>query len=217
MVEEKIKNKRSLIVSLTAIGVITIIIFLIVLKINIPTFPLWQVILYSIILIVLGIAIYFFTVYLSKKNTNVKQDNLNGKLPPAITIEQAREMAISAVKCPVYADYVGKSCLGEKVFHLGKNIKNNIYLYRAKGLYENSEYYIMINMNYPQLYRTVIINPKNEHEIMSALMALSQDPIEESPIRTIINRNVLTGNEQLIQEKVNEQDSKENTKQEDDI
>lgn len=217
MVEEQ-TSKSHLVSILAAIGAIIIIVFLIILKINIPKFPLWQVFLYSIIVIVVAVGIYFFSSYLSKRKKSI-QENGSSKVPAAITVEQAREMAIKAIKSPIYADYVGKSCLGEKVFHLGKNIKNNIYCYKCKGLYETNDiYYVLINMNWPNIYRTVLINPKDDKEVLNAMMMLSQNPEEEPSTREIVTRNALTGSEQVIKETIKKEDkTAEDKKKEEDL
>jgi hypothetical protein len=211
MVEE-VNNKKNLISILAGIGALLIIIFLIIIKVNIPTFPLWQVILYSILVIIIALGIFFFSKYMAKNKGKELLDEKNGKVPPAITIEQAREMAVKMIMNPMYADYVGKNCLGERTYHMGKNVKNNIYCLKATGLYEKDIYYILINCNYPSVLRTVLINPKSEFEVIHAMKMLSQSPEEEPDMRKITTRNPILGTEQTIEETMKKEEKEDETK-----
>lgn len=218
---EEQKNKdtenglQKLVISVTAIIVIFLVIVLLIIKATIPTFPVWQIFLYSFVIIVIGIGVYYFIKWYSKNKNKIKNKE-EDKLPPAITIEQAREIAQKAVQNPTYADYI-PNCLGEKIYNLGKNKKSRIYKYMAKGKYEKDTYVILINMHYPNELQTILISPKSADEIYNAMMLLAINPEDDIEPRIIVNRNLLTGAEQVIKEPAKKDVDTKQDKLEEDI
>jgi len=210
-----VEKNTTILKILTVAFIIFILGILVIAKINIPSFPLWQVFLYAIIFIIIAFAIYFIIKKYSSKDKEEKDKENN--LPTAITLEQARELAINAIKSKHYADYIHTNIISERVYHLGKNIKNNIYMLKAKGIYENNNYYILINMHKPEILKTILLNPKTESEIFQAMMYLAEQPMDEPNVRTIVNRNILTGNEQVIQEKLKDTEEKKEEEKKEDI
>lgn len=196
---------------LIIIGIIMIAIVWII-KYNVESFSiLWLIISIVAIILFIGGLIFLMNKYLINASSNkaLKQD----ELPRSITLAQAVEIAKEATKTEEFADYLG-GCLDYGVEQLGKGKKSNIFYYKAKGFYENSVYYILINMHYPLEKRAILIDP-SEERLVRAKMLLATYPEEEPNVKETITENPLLGTRQIILEKQKQEDKKVETKQED--
>lgn len=198
-VDQNKNNGEKLVRIISIIGGIISLIILIIIKVNVVGFKLGYFI-FSMLFVVILCIVAIVTFHFMQKRKNVKEEteeNLK-KLPPAITLEQAREIAVKATQNPTYADYI-PNCIGEGVQQLGKGVKSNVYMYKAKGLYQKDTYVVLINMHYPNQMRSIQINP-SEEQIQKSMMLLANFPEDEPSMRKITIENPLLGTRQTTEE-----------------
>ncbi len=199
---EKNKNEK-LIKYLSIFTGITLLVVLIIVKVNSPAFKFLPFVLAIIGLIVFFGGIIFISRLLDRKKIKSAETS-EEKLPKAITYEQAREIAKAATKNPDYAEYIN-GCLGETVEQLGSGVKSSIYCYKAQGYYRGNTIYVLINMHYPREKKTILIDP-TPFELEKAKMSLSMNPAAEPSTRIIKRRNPLLGTEEEETEVIREKE-----------
>lgn len=212
------KSNEKLVRTLTIISAIVLLITITIVKFNVESFSvtLFLIIIILIVFLAGGIIVAFH--YIQKnKEEKIQTEEQSKKLPPAISLEQAREIAVQATQNPTYADYI-PHCLGESVEQIGKIVKSNIYIYKARGVYQPNLYVVMLNMHFPNQMRTILIDPK-ENEIHRAKMLLANYPEDEPNIKRTVTENPLLGTRQVTEESITppEEPKKEEEKKEKDI
>lgn len=212
-INKEVKKGVGAVSWIAAIFAVVGIITLIIIKVNMPSFPWWQTIIIGVIFILICIGVAF-TFYMLEKNKD-KTENLKeeSKLPKPCSLAEARKMAIDSIKDPIYADYISDN-LGEGVNSYGTNIKNSIYWFKAKGTYEDVTYLVLINMNYPNTHKTIIINPK-DNDIHRYSNMLTMQPEPEPHYKTIVTSSPFTGVQSVSKEPVTESKIEEEKKKED--
>lgn len=180
IVKKKRPVEKFLKVLSIAVGVILLLIIFIA-KYNVPEFPWGIVVTLTVVIAVGTIGIFFnFEILRWFKARKEKKEGGEEKLPPRISLEQARAIVNSALVNPQYADHV----LGyesEETRQIGKAIKSTIYICKVKGVYESSVYYILINMHYPTELRAILINP-SKYELIRAINSLAVSPEDEPDV-----------------------------------
>lgn len=206
------KSDKFIIVLITIFIIIASIV-LIIIKANNVNFKLGYLLL-SIagVIIVLSFFGYGFH-FLFNKKLGLAEDKKEEKLPPAITVEEAREIAINAVKNKVYADYI-IDCKGETSEHLGKNIKSLVYCYIAQGKYEDALYYVILNRHFPNQTISILIDPSDD-EILRAKILSAVYPEEAPSVKKTRLENPMTGVVQTTEEFIKDKDEKEKAKEKD--
>ncbi|MEK6878846.1 MAG: hypothetical protein AABY22_04560 [Nanoarchaeota archaeon] len=205
VLKEEIPKKKSKFGTVLKIlsGIIcsAILIILIIVKTNIPAFPLgWFVFLIALTIFIFGVIFFGFDIIRKiKEKTKETEELTKEKLHAVITLEQARELAQNALTNPHFADYTA-GCYGEKTETIGENIKSKVYIYKTKGLYENNGegdfIYIIINMHDPNLH-DILINP-SPVELRGAIRGCSIDPPQTPDIEEIREGPSLSGIERTI-------------------
>lgn len=193
---------------LIGIGVFFLVVIVLI-KYNVESFSIGYAILSGAIII----AFFGGLIFVLNKYVFKESDAINPKkneLPKSITLAQAVEIAKEATKTEEFADYLN-GCLNYGVEQLGHGTKSNIFYYKAKGLYENSIYYILLNMHYPLEKRAVLIDP-TEKELARAKMLLATYPEEEPNVKETVTENPLLGTRQVIIEKQAKEDKEEDKK-----
>jgi hypothetical protein len=143
---------------------------------------------------------------------------LDGKLPPAITIEQAKSLIKEQLQSPEYADYA----IGwkqHKIYNIGKSIKSRILVVQLETVYNTAPYqFYIMNMHYPKDMWSYISQEKyNISEITRAVNSLAVSPEEEPDTTVIEEENVLTGNKRKVTETKKREEKKEEKKEEGDF
>jgi len=193
---EEEKTSKNLVTTLSIVIGLVLIVILIIIKVNIPSFSILSLIL-SISGIILFFGIVIFIADRVKKGFNIK-DGEQDRIPKPISLEQAREIAKKATVNPEYADYLFE-CLDEHIEEHGKGVKNLIYIGKFKSYYEGGEVVVLINMNYPNERRCIITHP-NEIKVNRAAMMLPSHPadiIQQKETRIV---NPVLGIEQITTE-----------------
>lgn len=175
----------------------------IIVKSTVPSFSVTKM-LVSIGFIVIFFGSVIFIWHLIEKNKELKKekDEEKKKQPEAITIDQARDIALNAVTNVHYADYIDK-ILWDASEELGKGTKSNVYTLCGVGYFVKEKYYVIINMHFPEKKRAILIDP-TDHQLRRAQQLCATYPEAEPNFREITTENVLTGNRQTIKEKVEE-------------
>jgi len=187
---------------------ILFIIILVIIKVNNPEFKLGWLILWIVVIVLLTV-LAFLVIYLINKFKNKKELDLSKTLiPPAITIEQAREIAKRATRNEDYAEYVDKP-LGERTIKVGYNKKEWVYIRKCLGEYCNDIFYIFVNMHYPDKKNIFIV--KNDvfgeewwahSKIIAVANELCDDPTPQASTRETYIRNPITMTEERIRETI---------------
>lgn len=198
-------------ITLIVIAVVFIIIISIV-KANSPNFRTLPFIILLVVGLVfffgVGIAAHFFN---RKKNPEPEKDE---KLPAAITVAQAHELAIKILQTPRYAENIDE-ILDEGTFAVGKGIKSDIYCLVVKGELTKSIYAICMNMHYPENKWRILINPKPgldgdwSPEVYKAIQLLATYPEDQPDIRKITYEDPVRGTRQTVEEFKHEDEPKE--------
>ena len=196
---EEVGNSEKLVRILSGILAVAFIVVLILVKVANPDFKLGLLIfiIVAILVFFVGIGIGFH--YWQKRKVLEKvpgAERVNEKLPPAITLEQARELAKRSVVNVHYCDYI-PHCLGETNELLGKSVKSFIYTYKGRGVYKKDVYCIIMNRHYPNETLNILINP-DQHEINRAKMLAASHPEDEPETEVIERKNPLLGTEERI-------------------
>jgi hypothetical protein len=167
-------------------------------------------------LAIIGLALgaWFASTKLFFKST--PELNLQDRLPKPCTVGERREAVEFLIMRDNYTNHV-TTWLGEKTWQKGKGIKSLIHAFLIETDEKNSNvrYLVIINCHDPLNKRDVIpIEEKEEQEGIwkkAEILAdfLADYPEEPIPTRKIINRNVLTGNEQFIEEQGSKPEEKE--------
>jgi hypothetical protein len=181
---------------------IVIIVVLIIIKVNVPTFKVWVLLVAIATVVAFFAAVYYYVSGMGK--SNAKKEEEDHHIPRPISLEQAREIAKNCLRNPEYAEYT-TACLGENIQQRGKQTKNDIYISKWKGYYSNDDIYILINMNYANLRRTIMINP-TPMELEQAKMYLANEEAVMMKEMKIVNPTL--GIEQTITEPQKESDKK---------
>lgn len=177
--------------------------------------------------IVIGIIIFvaatFFIIFylfsLKKQREDIESERV---LPLAITMEQARELAIKATESPEYHEYT-RAGKGEKIKHAGHGNKTWIYCRRSQGQYTRDWFFVIINMHFPDKKTILTLEDDlgllwfNHPAIISAVNDLSESPIRDPDIITRVSENPIFGSkemvEKIIQEKEEEKNKEEKNKE----
>jgi hypothetical protein len=141
-----------------------------------------------------------------------------GKLPSAITIEQARELIKEQLQDPTYADY----CVGWKdhrIFNIGKGIKNRILWVHLDLVYSDKPYtFYLMNMHFPRELWAIITQDKyNPSELMRNINALSVSPEDEPNERVIEEENPMTGVKRKVTETHRQEEKEKEEKKKEDF
>lgn len=143
---------------------------------------------------------------------------MEGKLPPAITIEQAKVLIREQLQTPEYADYV-VGWMQHKVYNIGKSIKSRILVVQLESIYNTAPYqwYIM-NMHYPkELWSYISQDKYNASEITRAINSLAISPEEEPDTTVIEEENAITGTRRKVTETKKNETKVEKKEKEDDF
>ena len=212
MVDNQVVNRDSkkmwnIILSIAAVVLLCV---LVIIKVNNEEFSIGWTIAIGIIIIAFFAVVIFGINFFSRKSAP-ETTSEDKKLPRAVTVEQATEIAIRAIKNPHFGDYVF-DCLGEGIEEHGRGVKSTIYIYKAKGEYEGCTYVILVNMHYPLEKHRVLINP-TDLEVEKAKMMLADFPEPDPAKRIITTKNPILGTEQTVEE-INPQKEEEKNKSE---
>jgi len=191
--EEKIKKEKMW----KTIGVIFLIFGIILLVVwassskNFKIFPFLGGVGVVLILFVgmfWGVGIYRRMQELQEKNKGL------GKLPPPVTISQARELIKEQMQSPEYCDIV-QSWKQHRVYNLGVGTKNRILVVQLDMVYETSPYqFFLMNLHFPkELWDYVCQEKYNPSEITRLANALSVSPEDEPDQDIIEEENPMTG------------------------
>jgi hypothetical protein len=203
------KQQRLTYILIVAIAIIAII-ALIIVKINVPTFKLGNLLIISGIVILVLAGIGFGIHFLSIKNSSLPEKK---ELPTAITTEEAVIFCENLIKHKPYYDYIEIDG-GTQTEQAGKGQKSSIFTCKGNGKYTGRKYVIILNMHTPTKINTVLINPK-ESEIYAAKIHTALQPEEEPMIRRIFSKNPILGTETISEEVTKPEDKKEDKKEAD--
>lgn len=215
--EQKKSNSEKLVRILSGILAVAFIIVLILVKIANPDFKLGLLLFLILLIVLFFVAIvigFHFWNRRQKLDRSKSATPINEKLPAAITLEQARELAKRSVENVHYADYI-PHCDGETNELLGKMVKSYIYTYKSKGVYEDDIYVIVMNRHFPNETLNVLINPKLRDVDRAKTLAASH-PEDEPDLEVIERKNPLLGTEEVIT-KTSKKAAEEKNKKEEDI
>lgn len=201
--EEPQKDKKKLAQVIISIVLVFVFAILIVIKVQSQTFPLGWVI-FGFFALVLGL---FATwkgadIYLRLKESD-ELKNKKGELPPAITLEQARELIEKQLSGPQYADYTN-GWAQHKVYVVGKGLKQQVLLVQLEPTEYSSKPYqwFIINMHYPStLWGYIEQETLNIGDLMKTVNMMVTDPEDEPDIKVTEEESPLTGIKRRIIEK----------------
>lgn len=216
---DEIKNSEKLVRILSGILAVAFVVVLILIKIANPDFKIGMLIFIIVLILLFFVGIVIgFHFWQKRKKIDVipgGAPTLNQKLPPAITMEQARELARMSVVNPHYADYI-PHCLGERNELLGKSVKSYIYAYKARGVYKKQIYCIVMNRHFPNETLNILINP-DLHEINRAMMLAASHPEDESTKEQTVAVNELLGTTITTTKEIREKKAEEENKKKEDM
>lgn len=181
------------------IGIVFTVIFLIVLvlvKLSVPSFTLGPFI-FSILGVLLFFGLIIGVYHFISKRIASPVEAPNKKLAPAVTLEQAREIAIKCTQNAAYADYI-TGCLGEEVEELGKT-GSLVYTYKGKGKYEKDIYYVVLNMHAPEKRMSILFNP-SENKLLNAKLKAADNPVIEVGKKITTVSNPISGTQVITEE-----------------
>lgn len=214
-----LENKKLMIIIFIIIGVVCLI-SLALIKFSNPQFPLGAVISIGIVIVlffIIMIGIYTFWQNRAKNKSSPEKvkDKKEEKLPPAITIEQARELAIKQLKHPLYADYPNGSNKETNEF-LGKNVKSYVYSYTTIGEHTKQKYVIIMNRHYPNETLNILIDP-SDYEINKSKLNAAFSPDDEPDVEITERKNPLLGTEEVIRKETRSKVEKKNEEKKEDL
>jgi len=153
-------------------------------------------ILTIVLIVIISVFLFFvFKVQAWRDTTQKLKDQLSSKLPPTITIEQARFLAQQLVMTPAYSDMIPYPEM-EKIVSVGKNPTSKIFHYQAKGIYAPHNWYdVVINLHEPFKLRSILVN-KQPSQVTKVLNGLAKVGNEEPDMETTESYNPMTGAEQ---------------------
>lgn len=161
---------------------------------------------------VLGILMYGWS-KISKKLNPDKPASASDKLPPAITLMQARELMRQALADPMYMDEFDLSRMEKEVVEEVGKPASKVYLVVGWGKYEPKKHYaIGINMHYPDTMRSMLVDP-TDYEITKMKNGLAVYPVEEIPIKRTLAENPILGTRVLTEEPQAKPEEKDNKKE----
>ena len=195
-------------------GIILLIslITLVSIKISNPEFKVWKLILYGMLILIICFSLFFYCQIIkmlkNRNEINIKQNIL----PAPITLEQARELAENSILNKTYVDHI--ECIGEKVEVVGQKLKSSIYTYHGTGILSKQEYFIIINMHYPDTYKSILIDPRSDYEVNKAKQSLAIDPEPEPSFKETVLESPLTGVKSTTKEFIKEKEEEKKEKEE---
>lgn len=214
MPESNISNSEKVVRILSIILAIVFLIVLVLVKVANPEFKLGMVFFIGFLIILFFVGIIVGYHYFQKKSPAVAESTGDQVIPPAITLEQTREIVHSLLRNPVYADYI-PDCKGETNELLGESPQSLVYTYKAKGVYDKDMYYVIINRNYPNELFNILINP-NLNELNRAKRLCAKKPGAEPNVKETTSENPLLGTKTVTREIiVDTSKEKEKAKKED--
>ncbi len=192
-----------------------LIIALILVKVANPNFKLglFLFISFLIILFFAGLVIGYHFWKKRKVMETVSGPKSDEKLPPAVTIEQARELVHKMIRHPTYCDYIPE-CQGETNELLGKNVKSYVYSYKGIGVYSGDKYVLVMNRHFPNETLNVLINP-TKAEIHRAKTLAAAHPEDEPDIEEVTTENPFTGTTMTTKKVKHGESKKDEAKKED--
>ena len=137
-----------------------------------------------------------------------------GKLPPAITLEQAKQLIEEQLRSPEYADYT-TGWIQHRVYNVGKSIKSKVLVVQLKTVYSEApfQFYIM-NLHEPRNMWSFIEQYKyNQGEITRCVNALAIYPEDEPSTTEIYEESPLTGVKRRVVETHREKEEKNKEKE----
>lgn len=218
IVEERTKDKEKLFRVIGTIFSLVVIIVLIIIKVNKPEFPLFWFIGGIILIIIFFFAMFFgFTLYRKYQEAMAKK-NLEGKLPPAITLEQADQLIKQLLVKPNYSDYA-VGWLQHRVYVVGEHTKSRVLLVHLSPTpYSSAPYqFIIMNLHYPkELYSYITQKKYNPGELTKMVNALSCDPKDEPDYERRVETDLSSGKQiEYVKKSQKQKDDKSKEKKED--
>lgn len=193
--EEKTKSKDSLFKIIGTIISIVLIIVLVVIKKNRPEFPLFWFIAGIVLIVIFFLLMFFgFTLYRKYQEAFEKKE-AEGKLPPAITLEQADQLIKELLVKPNYSDYA-VGWLQHRVYVVGEHTKSKVLLvHLVPTPYSTAAFqFIVMNLHYPrELYSYITQKKYNPGELAKVVNALSNDPKDEPDYEKRIETDLSSG------------------------
>jgi uncharacterized integral membrane protein len=194
-IEEKNKSKETLFRIIGAIISVVVLIILIVIKKNRDSFPLFWFIAGIILIIIFFLLMFFgFTLYRKYQEAFEKKE-AEGKLPPAITLEQADQLIKELLVKPNYSDYA-VGWLQHRVYVVGEHTKSKVLLvHLVPTPYSTAAFqFIVMNLHYPrELYSYITQKKYNPAELGKIVNALSNDPKDEPDYEKRIETDLASG------------------------
>ena len=194
---------------LTIFFTLVFVIILLLIKHNKPEFKLAWLISIIVVLIVIVIGVFIYFSIKDRIKTDKNEDII---LPPAITLEQAREIAKKATQNTEYGDYSDDG-LGEEIMHIGESKKTWIYIRKSQGEYENQIYYVFLNMHFPDK-KSIILRALNQEEKAMYANMISFEKDYSPHIKETYTKSPFTGIEQKTREIIKEEQKKDEKKKE---
>jgi len=193
--QEKKQSKEKLFKILSSIVGFSLLITLIIIKVQVPDFQLFLFVGGIIVIVVLFLGFFFgFSIY---RKFQENQEKLKGedKLPSAITIEQADILITEFLRSPRYADY-NVGWMYHKVYNAGEDKKSRILLVRLSPTpYTIAPFqYFIMNLHYPKELCSYVTQFKlNTAEISRTVNALAVRPMDSPDTRITEEESPLTG------------------------
>jgi hypothetical protein len=205
--EQQHKRKEKLWKIIGIIFTVFAAIILIVWAANSENFKLFPFLgsIFAVVVIFVGL---FFGVGWWRKYQELKDGKLfEGKLPPAINIEQAAEMIEIQLKNPRYADYV-TGWKQHRTYNVGKGTKSRVLVVQLDTIYNTSPYqFYIMNLHYPREMWSYICQDKyNINEITRCVNSLAVNPDDEPHTTVIEEENALTGTRRKVTETHKQED-----------
>jgi len=208
-IEKEESKKEKMFRILGIIISLTLLIILIIIKLQKPEFKLFWFIGGIIVIILLFLFMFFgFSIYRKLQGIDEK-DKLEGKLPPAITLEQASELIQQQLRHPRYADIV-TGWVSHRVYNAGKDGKTSILAVELKTEYSQSPFqFFIMNLHDPRNKWTFITqNQLNQNDIRRAINDLAYAPFAEPDMRVVEEENPLLGTKRKITETIKKEEVK---------
>lgn len=211
--EESNVSEFSILKILSVVVFIITIVILVVIKLVNPDLSLWKIILIGFIFLILVIILYFSR---ELYDYFTERDSKKGKsLPDPITFAEARELAKKILGDKEFGNEVSE-ILDEGIEEHGKSGNSqSIYFLHCRGKFSdyniNKNYFIAINMHYPNIRRRILINP-GISTMGYAKKLLAKDPEHAPDTEETVSENVLTGTKVVQKKVINKKDDKSNDK-----
>ena len=215
-IEKEVKSKGSTIKIITIIIMTFLLVALIVIKINNPSFSKLLFIVLLSALIIISVLIIFLPNILAymKDKKGIKTGGVS--IPAPATLGELLAIAENALTNRQFANHL-KGCKKYWYEIVGKGIKNRVFIYHAEALYKNGmekgEVYIIINAHYPLDLKDILIDP-SDYEIRRCIQTIGTDPREEAGERVTHRENPLLGTTETIVERRKQEEVKTENKKE---